>query len=167
MRAIVSASKLSRKALSDRSTTSIKPPKLSTMKRVGFLMCAVMLAACGPSTETVNVLGTPASQATDGKVVLEPQPDFGNAHISLELTHVTPPERLSAPAHFFIVWQKIGSNSYQIGQLDYDAEKREARFEGSVLSGPFELIVTAESSARPQQPSAQMLLVKTMHGEGG
>lgn len=144
----------------------MKATKLGAMKSFLLSLCMLCLVACGPSTETVDVVGTPASPASDGKVVVEPHPEFGNGHITIELTSVTPPERMNAPAHFFVVWQKIGADSHQIGQLEYNAEKREAHFEGSVLSGPFELIVTAETTARPQMPSGHMLMVKSMHGQG-
>lgn len=137
---------------------------------LAFALTALALGttACGPSKEKVSVTGTPASPATDGTIEVVPHPDFGNASISIALTNVTPPDRLNPTARFFVVWQKIGTAYAQIGQLKYDAgsEDKKATFEGSVLSGPFELVITAEANSHPQMPSQHMLLMKQMHGQG-
>lgn len=141
------------------------------MKRVlpplaGVVALFLFAAACGPSDELVKVTGTPASPATDGTVDLAPRAEFGNAVLKVELTHVTPAERLSPSARVFMVWARRGTTAECLGMLDYDATSRAARFEGSVVSGPFDLLVTAETSARVTQPSAFVLLAKTLRGAG-
>lgn len=133
---------------------------------LGVLALLVTLAACGPSTETVKVVGTPASPATDGTVTVVPRPSFGNAELKIELTHVTPAERLSPAARVFVVWARRGTSAENLGTLDYDADSRGARFEGSVVSGPFDLLVTAETNVRATDPSPFVLLAKTLRGSG-
>jgi len=133
---------------------------------LGAVALLLALAACGPSTETVKVVGTPASPATDGTVTVVPRPEFGNAQVKIELTHVTPAERLSPAARVFVVWARRGTDAENLGTLEYDATSRVARFEGSVVSGPFDLLVTAETNVRVTDPSPFVLLAKTLRGSG-
>ncbi len=133
----------------------------------GFaLALALGLAACGPSNESIKVSGTPASPATDGTVDLSPRPEFGNARVKIELTHVTPAERLSPAARVFVVWARRGTSAENLGTLQYDATTRAAKFEGSVVTGPFDLLVTAETNVRVTEPSPFVLLAKTLRGAG-
>lgn len=137
-----------------------------TARCLAILGLALTLGACGPSTENVKVTGTPASPATDGTVAVAPRTEFGNALLKIDLTHVTPPERLNPSSRVFVVWARRGTTSQSLGTLEYDASSRAARFEGSVVSGPFDLLVTAETSARATEPSPFVLLAKTLRGSG-
>lgn len=133
---------------------------------LSVLGLVVVLAGCGPSTETIKVSGTPASPATDGSVTVDPRPEFGNGTLKIELKFVTPPERLSPSARVFVVWAKHGTSAENLGTLDYNATDRDARFESSVVSGPFVLLVTAETNGRATVPSSFELLSKTLRGSG-
>jgi hypothetical protein len=151
---------LVRQAAIIRAMTRVPASSLSALGLV------LVLTACGPSTETVKVSGTPASPATDGSVTVAPRPQFGNAELKIDLKFVTPAERLSPTARIFVVWARHGNVAENLGTLEYDGSTRGARFEGTVVSGPFDLLVTAETSARAAEPSTFVLLAKTLRGSG-
>ena len=125
---------------------------------------ALSLIACNPSDEMVQISGTPASRGTDGVVRLEQESDYANTTVSIELTHVTPPERINQSARVYVVWARQDGATIRLGKLDFDDKSREATFEGTVFRGPFELLVTAEASAGVRMPSANLLIGKTMRG---
>lgn len=135
-------------------------------KRSFAIVVGLLLAACGPSSEHAKVSGTPASPATDGEVDVVPRADYGNASLAIDLTHVTPAERISPAAHVFVVWARRGDVYTRLGKLKYDQQSREAQFEGTVVTGPFDLVITAEPSPDALMPSAYVLLQRTMHGSG-
>src|SRR5262249_40751081 len=133
-------------------------------KRAWIIAAGLVLAACGPSAEHAKVTGTPASPATDGTVDVTPKADFGDADLSIDLTHVTPAERISPAAHVFVVWARRGEIYTRLGKLKYDQQSREAQFEGGLVSGPFDLVITAEPREDVIMPGPYVLLQRTMHG---
>jgi hypothetical protein len=141
-----------------------RAPRCARLSGASLLLALALFGApaCGPSAETVQVRGTPASPATDGEVSLTPDARYGNAKLVVRLTHVTPAERLSPTARTFVVWARRGGAAQRLGTLAYDPQSREASFEATVTPGPFELLVSAETSADAAEPSPYVLLTKPL-----
>lgn len=119
---------------------------------------------CGPREEKLAIHGSARSSGMDGQLTATPQPDFGNTKVHLELTFVTPPDRLTPNAHTYVVWDRRGDRLTKLGQLQFDAESREASFEATTLPGGFELMVTAEPNGNALVPSPQTLLIQRIVG---
>lgn len=134
-----------------------------------LVLCAsgALALGCGPKEEKLAIHGSPRSSGMDGQVTVTPQPQFGNAKVRLELTFVTPPDRLAPNAHAYVVWDRRGDKLTRLGQLQFDAESREAKFEATTLPGGFELMVTAEPSGNAPIPSPQTLLIQRIVGAAG
>jgi hypothetical protein len=131
------------------------------------IVAVTLLFGCGPGEEIAQVGGTPSSPGTDGQITVEPRPQWGNAYITLKLTHITPPERLAAGSTTFVVWDRRAGRAMPIGVLKFDPETREGSFEGSTTAGQFEIVVTAERTANPPSPSEHVLLSRAMRGRSG
>jgi hypothetical protein len=127
----------------------------------------VSLLGCGPGEEIVQVGGTPSSPGTDGQITVEPRPAWGNAYVTVKLTHVTPPERLAGGSQAYVVWDRRAGRAAPLGVLQFDPESREGTFEGSTTAGEFELVITAERNASVPSPSDHVLLTRALHGRSG
>ena len=134
---------------------------------LGLLAALVLSVGCGPGEEMVQVGGTPSSPGTDGQITVEPRPAWGNAYVTVKLTHVTPPERLAGGMQTYVVWDRRAGRAAPLGVMHFDPESREATFEGSTTAGEFELVVTAERNATAASPSTNILLSRSLRGRAG
>jgi len=129
-------------------------------------VAVVLVPGCGPRAEKIAIHGTPRSSGMDGEVTVTPMTRFGNVQVAVTLTFVTPPERISPTARLFAVWDRRGDRITKLGQMEFDAESREAKFEATTMPGAFELMVTAEPTAAAASPSPQTLLIQRVAAGG-
>lgn len=128
------------------------------MKRLTSVLSVLLLSLVACSTTTVNFLDAPAQPAASGvaEVWLD---DNGNAAVELSFQHLAKPDRLSPPKAFYLVWAESSfGRTTLLGKLQV-TKKLKASWAGSVPFELFRMIVSAEDSETPQQPSAPFVLV--------
>ncbi len=144
--------------------TALAPAPLRTLVLLALCAASALVAGCGPREEKLAIHGSPRSSGMDGQVTVTPQPEFGNSKVRVDLTFVTPPDRIAPGARTYVVWDRRGDRLTRLGQLQFDGESREAKFEATTLPGGFELMVTAEPNANVPLPSPQTLLIQRVVG---
>lgn len=133
-------------SLTRRAELLVRP--LALIAVVAFLGSA----GCGGAT-TYQVIGTARSAATDGTVEVEEQ-DGGNYMVTVNMQHLTPPERLGDGLTTYIVWfLRDGNAPSMAGALDYDPDDRTGTMMATTPYNEFRVRITAEESREVAQPS--------------
>ena len=121
-----------------------------------ILFVALLCVSCGakqqvlaPTRETPAALGEVTAHA-DGN---------GNTLLHVKVDHLPPPDVLAPELRNFVVWVRpAGGYEYlNVGQLKLDDE-RSGELETTTPHSDFDVLVTAEASGAPRNPSAHVIL---------
>jgi hypothetical protein len=123
------------------------------------LAAAGALAACslfGP--RTVPMEADPSIPAAEGSVKFTKSSN-DNTGIALTVKHLANPEKLTPPAHAYVVWLRTAKDSapQNIGSLTVD-ENLDGTLDTVTAQHAFELFITAEASGQAQKPEGPRLL---------
>lgn len=126
---------------------------------IGLAFCA-LVTACG-GTLTFTPHGTP--KAPDAEAVIKADVNQSAAVTKLQITveHLAPPDRLAEGGSTFVVWSKKedGKEWQRVGALKYAADNRTGSIEEvSVPNTSFDLAITVEREAAPQNPSPSIVI---------
>lgn len=101
---------------------------------------------------------SPVIPAAEGSVKFGKAPN-GNTSIDLTVKHLANPEKLTPPAHNYVVWLRANKDAaaQNIGALTVDKNLTGKLTTVAALHG-FELFITAEGSGQVQSPTGQPLL---------
>lgn len=129
------------------------------MKRALVLMAALAaspLAACGGPTTTpmVNAPQTPAAEGSVSTSVGE----NGNTHLTLQVSHLAPPERVVPGAKVYVVWIAPENGRPQNAGALYVDQSLNGRLDTVTPYTTFEVYVTAEGSPTAPGPSGPRVL---------
>jgi len=134
---------------------------MSVRSMLGIGILGSVLSGCGgPLTYTIK--GSPTAPELDAKIVAEVKSDAGMTTIKIHAEHLAPPERLAEGGKTFVVWMKGEKPKWhRVGGLAYKEGDRKASIEGaSVPVTSFDLLVTVEREASPEQPSGDVVLLQ-------
>jgi hypothetical protein len=122
---------------------------------VGAMLVLTSACAPGPAYEMDATDRTPAAV---GELDVD-EDDSQNLRLDLAVSHLPPPERLDANLSTYVVWLRpSGEERYiNLGALQIN-EDREAQLQATTPFRNFDLFVTAEESARTEQPSEVVVL---------
>jgi hypothetical protein len=124
----------------------------------GVGAAALFALGCGGPI-TYEIKGSAKAPEVDGKIIAEPNRDAGMTTLKISLEHLAPPERLGEGSTF-VVWTKDPKGKWhRLGALKYDESGRKATLEGgSVPVISFDLEITVEKDAQPDEPSKHVVL---------
>lgn len=106
---------------------------------------ALLLSACSAST-SVRTVGRGRAASADAEIVLE-SADGGNHRLSVDVSHLPPPERLADRFDRYAVWVRPHGEDLRLaGRLVYDEEARTGFFSTVTPFEDIEVILSAESS---------------------
>lgn len=142
---------------------------LDVLLTLGLLTGAVLSSNCSlPGFVRgggQSMTASPKVPAAEGSV------KFGkaandNTSIDLEVKHLADPEKLTPPAQVYVVWIRpaAGAPAQNIGALVVD-KNLTGRLKTVTALHAFELLVTAESSRVPAEPTGEPLLT-TSYSKG-
>ncbi|MCK6589493.1 MAG: hypothetical protein HUU21_37065 [Polyangiaceae bacterium] len=137
---------------------------ITTRGIAAFLLCAAMVACGGPLRYAPH--GTAKAPEADAEIVADVNEDSGFTRINLKVEHLAPPGRILAGGTTYVVWarQSDGAPWQRIGALAYDEEKRRGDLmEASVPLIAFALIVSAEKSSGPPEPSEDVVVAQEVN----
>lgn len=128
-----------------------------------LLLFPLLLVACGGATE-YQVHSSNLAPGADALVSADVDADTHKTTLNVDVKNLTPASRIDADKKHFVLWHRKNSDRAwaRLGALDYDADARSGRFEGSVPETGFELIVTAEKELAPASPSAHVVFSQTV-----
>lgn len=126
-----------------------------------FAIASSAIVACGGPL-TYQVQGTQMATGADAKVVAEVDEAKHQTRLVVETVNLAPPERVADSGKVFVLWQRKGGDVAwaRIGTLDYDADKRKGKFEGTVPESAFDLVISAEHEASVASPSGKTVFEK-------
>jgi hypothetical protein len=130
------------------------------------LLASMALAGCGGPSEQ-DVKGTELAPGADAHITADVDSDASTTRLAVDVTHLSPPERIEAGSKHFVVWQRPRAESpwRRVGVLDYDAEARRGELlEMTVPHANFELLITAEKQSIPKSPSSAAVVGPTSVG---
>jgi hypothetical protein len=122
-----------------------------------LLVAPVLLTGCS-KTQSYAVMGT--AEAAGADAVLKVTPAEGsNYQLTLTVTNLLPPDRVTPGATTFAVWLRLGERApLQVGNLAYDADDRAGKLTTMTPYKDFELTVRAEKTNSPVAPSDAIVL---------
>ena len=120
---------------------------------------ALALSACS-GTLTFKIKGTQKLPDADGRIDVTPVEDQGLSTLKIDLEHLAPPDRLAPNATHYVAWARRTSDGLysRVGALKYNKDKRVGVIEATAPETSFTLTITAEVSANPAAPSANVAL---------
>jgi hypothetical protein len=112
----------------------------------------------GCATTTVSFLDAPAQPAATGEAHIWIDGNE-NAAVSLVFEHLAKPAHLSPPKTHYLLWAEnpLGRTTL-LGKLQV-TKKLSAEWQGTVPFEQFRIIVSAEDSVTPTEPSSPFALV--------
>jgi len=120
--------------------------------RLISLIAASMIASCNPPADYALV-GSAYVPAANGEIDVE-KIDREQLLITVTLDHLVSPEKVELGLTHYIVWfAPVGEYPLYQRALDYDAETMVGRASIPTSLREFELQITAENTATPNQPS--------------
>ncbi len=143
---------------------------MTIIKRLGLAGALASTLAFGGCSTTNSMMGrnqqtwtmhaeTPAAQgpAAQGKVQVATG-DKGNRDLKVEARNLLPPDTAFPGTSHYVVWLKPADGApVNIGVLSPD-KKLNAELDTKTPFTTFEIMVTAENSAQPMQPSNNEVL---------
>ena len=123
------------------------------------LAAAALLAGCGGPLKYA-VKGSAKAPEVDAKIVADVKTDASMTTLQITAEHLAPPERLASGGKVFVVWTKGEKPKWhRVGALKYEEGDRKGSIEGaSVPVTAFDLQITVEKEAAPDQPSSDVVL---------
>lgn len=122
---------------------------------------ALALVGCGGS-ETYDVQGEARVVGADATMKCE-EIEGGNAMVTIEAEHLTPPGRLDDGLSVYVAWIRADDRPpRRAAVLAYDAETRVARGRAICPELRFEVFVTAEENGDVETPSRWVVFEKTV-----
>lgn len=128
---------------------------------LGSIVVSLALVACGGPLE-YQVASTAKAPGADATIVANVEQERNTTLLEIEVVNLPPAERVAAGAAHYVVWQRKNGNAQwaRVGTLEYDADSREGKFEGSVPEAAFDLVITAEKSLEAGSPSADSVFAQ-------
>jgi hypothetical protein len=122
---------------------------------------ALAATACGGPL-TYAVQGSNVATGADAKVVADVDEAKNQTKLAVQAENLAPPDRVSEGGKVFVLWQRKSSSGTwsRIGTLDYDADKRKGKFEGTVPEKAFDFALSVESEADVASPSGKTVFEK-------
>ncbi len=121
------------------------------LRLISFIVISA-IASCNPPADYALV-GSAYVPAANGEIDVE-KLDKQQILITVTLDHLVPPERIELGLTHFIVWfVPVGEFPQRQQALDYDADTQVGRAAIPTSLREFEVQITAENSATPDQPS--------------
>jgi hypothetical protein len=131
-------------------------------------MLAAPLAGCGMRGGGVQYGLQPgnATPGASGKVSVK-QTDSNNQRLQIQVKHMPPPGELHPNLSRFVVWGQVPGQSQQqamnLGQIAIDSD-RKGSLEVVTPYPNLNLMITAESTSTPRQPSNYVVLQGQVQG---
>ena len=120
--------------------------------RLVSLIVVLTIASCNPPADYALV-GSAYVPSAHGDIEVE-KIDSEQILIIVTLDHLGLPESIEPGLTHYVVWfTPVGENPVRQGVIDYDAETQVGRASIPTSWREFEVQVTAENSAIPDQPS--------------
>lgn len=120
------------------------------------------LAACS-GTREYTLLGTERAPGIDGMVRIE-EIDGGNHLVTVSMTNLVPPNRLSSGLTTYVVWFCGPGAPTKAGALAYDEDNREGSLFATTPYTDFELRITVENSPSVASPSDVLVVRRRVTG---
>lgn len=131
---------------------------MGTKGILGSIVVALALVACGGPLE-YKVASTPKAPGADATIVADVEEARNTTTLTVEVVNLAPADRIAPGAAHFVIWQRKNSSAVwaRVGTLEYDAESREGKFEGTVPESKFDLVVSAEKGLEVASPSGDLV----------
>lgn len=129
------------------------------MKHLVSLIAGVaLLVACGGPLK-YQMVSTNVAPGADGRLVADVMQEQKQTKVTLEVTHLAPPNRVSPETNSYVVWYRGDAKTpwIRVGALKYDEGDRSGEFEGTVPVVAFDFEVSAENVADSASPSASIV----------
>jgi len=121
-----------------------------------FLLFTLFLATLGWARED-RLVNTGAAPAAEGKVITDNDRN-GNTGVEVQVKHMATPQSLTPPRQAYLVWvQPRGKDPELLGALRVN-ENLEGSLRAATPYKDFEILITAEDSAKPESPSSAVIL---------
>lgn len=128
-------------------------------------LVGLLLGACGGASWEYDVVGTRSDPGAEGRIQVE-RIEGGNHLVTVSLSHVTPPERLSPNLNAFVLWFRDARGQNQMASvMQYDPNSRSARATATTPNTKFIVLVTAESRANASSPSENVIFRQQVNAE--
>ena len=126
-------------------------------KRVCLVLFIGLLSVCCAADQQM-LAPTREAPAALGDVTTHADAN-GNTLLRVQVDHLPPPDALSPELRNFVVWVRpAGGYEYlNVGQLEI-SDDRNGELETTTPHSDFDVLVTAEASGAPAQPSAHVIL---------
>jgi len=131
------------------------------MKRLSkliYTLAATLLITGAVWAQTHTMQATSLDPGAEGSVDIKRDKDANNAKVSVKVEHLASPTLLTPQAAEYVVWiQPQGEQAHNEGNLRVGDNER-ADMEFTTTASRFNVLVTAETEAHPQQPSNRVVL---------
>ena len=116
-----------------------------------FAVGAIALAGCGGPT--YHVAGSDLALGADAVITVD-EIDGGNIEVTVDVTNLTPPERLGSGLTSYVVWfRRPGADTHKAGAIEYDPDERRGQMRATFTDRRFDVSVTAERNRNAIEPS--------------
>ena len=133
------------------------PIEIASGKRTSLVLFIGLLSVCCAADQQV-LAPTREAPASLGEVTTHADAN-GNTLLRVEVDHLPPPDALAPELRNYVVWVRpAGGYDYlNVGQLKI-SDERSGELETTTPHSDFDVLVTAEASGAPTQPSAHVIL---------
>lgn len=127
-------------------------------------LCLGLFAATGcnrgqQKSPALQVQGTDNAMAAKGTITVERSGT--NYQVAVDLDHLPPPQRIQN-SEYYVLWLKPidqpDAPPIRAAVLDFDPAKQSATAKATTTYSPVEVVVTAEQSPNPEQPSEKVIV---------
>lgn len=126
---------------------------MNTSKQTLLAVAVLAIAGCRLQTDSAMLQPSDRAPATEAEVEIDRHKlrKTGNSELSLDVDHLPPPAELGDNLTTFVVWLKPeGAEQPQnMGELEYDPNRRHGSLDILTPYDQFSLWVTAEPAATP------------------
>lgn len=118
------------------------------------LALAFAVTACGGPLK-YKALSSAKAPGADATIVADVKKDQGLTQLEIDVLNLAPPDRVSAGAASYVVWQRRSSDVAwsRLGAVRYDEGDRKGTWTGSVPEIAFDLAISAEKDVSVASPS--------------
>jgi len=136
--------------------------KLTCLACIASVIFIFSMSSCTVKTSFLTSTVVPAAQGTV-QVKID---NNKNYVIKIEISNLSPSNRLTPPRNAYVVWLvDDNNNSKNIGQLnssgDFMSKSLSAKFETISSSRPVKIVITAENESDVQYPSFSEIILTT------